>query len=141
MKMNLNINFSNHKGILSAFVCLVLLSGSAFTARAQEVITLQKAIDRALEKNLTIKQSQYTEAIDVENYNQAKNNRLPNLNANPQAALNFGRNVDFASYQYLNQRVLGINGSITSQVSVYQGGLLKNQILQNKLQLDVDKSS
>ncbi|MEO6521934.1 MAG: TolC family protein [Mucilaginibacter sp.] len=140
MKMNLNISYINNKGFLGLLVCTMLLMGS-FKAKAQEVITLQKAVDRTLERNLTIKNAQLNEALDVENYNQAKNNRLPNLMANPQATLNFGRGLDVSSYQYVNQRVFGINGGISSQVSLYQGGLLKNQILQNKLQLDVDKSS
>jgi len=103
--MNLSIRFNTNKGLLAVFVCSLLLLSSTFKANAQEVITLQKAVDRTLERNLTIKQAKYTEAIDVENYNQAKNNRLPNLNANPQATLNFGRGLDVSSYQYVNQRV------------------------------------
>lgn len=141
MKMNLNIQFNSNKGLLTAFVCSLLLLTSAFKASAQEVITLQKAVDRSLERNLTIKQAQFNEAIDVENYNQAKNNRLPNLTANPQASFNFGRSVDPSTNQFVNQSIFGLNGSITSQVLLFQGGLLQNQILANKLQLDVDKSN
>jgi outer membrane protein len=136
----MNFNLYN-KSFLAGITLGLVFAGGCLSASAQEVITLQKAVDRTLERNLTIKQSQYTEAIDVENYNQAKNNRLPNLNASPQATLNFGRGLDVSSYQYVNQRVFGINGGISSQVLLYEGGLLKNQILQNKLQLDVDKSS
>src|ERR1700712_4351904 len=106
MKMNLNMKFNSNKAWISAFVCSLVLLNSAFKADAQEVITLQKAVDRSLERNLTIKQAQFNESIDVENYNQAKNNRLPNLNASPQASLNFGRSPDVSSYQYVNQRVL-----------------------------------
>lgn len=141
MKMNLNIQLNSNKGLLTAFVCSLLLLTSAFKASAQEVITLQKAVDRSLERNLTIKQAQFNEAIDVENYNQAKNNRLPNLTANPQASFNFGRSVDPSTNQFVNQSIFGLNGSITSQVLLFQGGLLQNQILANKLQLDVDKSN
>jgi len=139
MKMNLNISYTN-KGFLALLVCTMLLIGS-FKANAQEVITLQKAVDRSLERNLTIKQSQFNEAIDVENYNQAKNNRLPNLTANPQASFNFGRSVDPSTNQFVNQSIFGLSGNVTSQVLLFQGGLLQNQILANKLQLDVDKSN
>jgi outer membrane protein len=141
MNMNFKIPFNSNKGLLTAFVCTLLLLNSTFKASAQEVITLQKAVERTLDRNLNIKQAQFNEAIDVENYKQAKYNRLPNLTGNPQASFNFGRSVDPSTNQFVNQSIFGLSGSITSQVLLYQGGLLKNQILANKLQLDVDKSS
>ncbi|RKR82184.1 outer membrane protein [Mucilaginibacter gracilis] len=140
MNMNLNIQLNSNKVFLTIVLGLLLLS-SAFKAGAQEVITLQTAIDRTLERNLTIKQAQLNEAIDVENYKQAKYNRLPNLSANPQGSFNYGRSVDPSTNQFVNQTIFGLNGTITSQVLLSQGGLLKNQILANKLQLDVDKSN
>jgi outer membrane protein len=133
--------FNINKGFTIVIVCCLLLFYTISAANAQEVITLQKAIDRTLEKNLTIKQSKFNEAIDVENLNQAKYNRLPNLTANPQASFNYGRSVDPSTNLFVNQSIFGLDGSITSQVLLSQGGLLKNQILANKLQLDVDKSN
>jgi len=132
--MNLNLPYTK-------FVCALLLIGSTFKAGAQQIITLQKAVNLSLERNLTIKQAQFNEAIDVENVKQAQYNRLPNLTANPQASFNYGRSVDPSTNQFVNQSIFGLSGSITTQVLLYQGGLLKNQILANKLQLDVDKSN
>lgn len=130
--------FNITKGFAIVFVCFLLMLNRA---SAQEVITLQKAIDRTLEKNLQIKQAQFSEAIDVENVKQAKYNRLPNLSASPQASFNYGRSVDPSTNQFVNQSIFGLSGNISSQVLLSQGGLLKNQILANKLQLDVDKSN
>jgi outer membrane protein len=84
--------------------CLILLSAVNITANAQEVITLQKAVDRALERNLTIKQAQYNEALSTEDYNQSRYNKLPAVSANPQAGYNFGRNIDPTTNQFINQR-------------------------------------
>ncbi|WP_157544007.1 TolC family protein [Mucilaginibacter paludis] len=140
--MNLNIlSFNISKVLTVVIVGSLLLLSAALKTSAQEVITLQKAIDRTLERNLTIKQAQFNEAIDVENVKQAQYNRLPNLSANPQASFNYGRSVDPSTNQFVNQSIFGLSGSVTSQVLLFQGGLLKNQILQNKLQLDVDKSN
>jgi len=122
-------------------VCFLLIIASAFKSQAQTVITLQKAVQLTLDNNLQIKQAQFNEAIDNENLQQAKNNRLPNLTANPQSSFNFGRSVDPSTNQFVNQSIFGLSGSITSQVLLFQGGLLKNEILENKLLLDVDKSS
>jgi outer membrane protein len=122
-------------------LCFLLVLGNLRTANAQEVITLQKAVDRALERNLTVKQARFNEAVDVENLKQAKYNRLPNLTSNPQASFNYGRSIDPSTNQFINQTIFALNGSVTSQVLLSQGGLLKNQILENKLLLDVDKSN
>ncbi len=122
-------------------ICLITLAGITFTASAQQVIGLQKAVELTLERNLQIKQAHFTEAIDAENLNQSKYNRLPNLTANPQASLNFGRSVDPSTNQFVTQSIFGLSGSVTSQVLLFQGGLLKNEILENKLLLDVDKSN
>ena len=123
------------------FVCLLLIAATAFKSNAQTVITLQKAVQLTLDNNLQIKQAQFNEAIDGENLKQAKYNRLPNLTGNPQASYNFGRSVDPSTNQFVNQTIFGLSGSITSQVLLFQGGLLRNQILESKLTLDVDKSN
>lgn len=121
-------------------ICLLLMAATT-KSEAQTVITLQKAVQLTLDNNLQIKQAQFNEAIDNENLGQAKNNRLPNLTANPQSSFNFGRSIDPSTNQYANQSVFGLSGSITSQVLLFQGGLLRNQILESKLLLDVDKSN
>lgn len=99
------------------------------------------AVDRTLANNLTIKQALVTEAIGTADYNQAKNNLLPSVTASPQAAYNFGRSPNLTTYSYTNQAFLYVNGSASVAVTLFQGGQLRNQILQNKLLLDVDKSN
>ncbi|WP_235854026.1 TolC family protein [Mucilaginibacter terrenus] len=121
--------------------CLVLLATVNIKANAQEVITLQKAVDRALDRNLTIKQAQFTEALSTEDYKQSKYNRLPAFSAGPQASYNFGRYLDPSTNQFANQKTLTVNGSVNGQVILFQGGQLRNQIIQNRILVDVDKSN
>ena len=113
----------------------------SFTAMAQEKITLQMAVDRALANNLTIKQAHVTESLGMADYDQSKNNLLPNVSAGPQASYNFGRSPNLATYAYTNKAFLYVTGTASVQITLFQGGQLRNQILQNKLLLDVDKSS
>jgi outer membrane protein len=120
--------------------CFILLSTVNLTANAQEVITLQKAIDLTLERNLTIKQAQFSEAISEENLNQAKYNLLPNLSGSPQASYNFGRNIDPSTNQFTNQRIFALSGTLGTQITLFQGGQLRNQIIENKLLLGADRS-
>jgi outer membrane protein len=133
MKLNLQIT-------KVTIACFILLSTVNFTVKAQEVITLQKAIDLTLERNLTIKQAQFSEAISEETLKQSKYNLLPNLTAGPQGSFNFGRNIDPSTNQFTNQRIFALNGTLSSQVTLFQGGQLRNQIIENKLLLGADRS-
>jgi outer membrane protein len=130
-----------HKFKLVFILSIALLSLASFIASAQEKITLQTAVDRTLERNLTIKQAQITESVANADYQQAKNNRLPSLSANPQGSYNLGRSVNLATYAYTNQSSLYLSGTAALSITLFQGGQLRNQILENKLTLDVDKSS
>ena len=124
-----------------SILSMVLLALAGYTANAQEKISLQTAVDRTLERNLTIKQATITELSAAADYEQAKNNLLPAINANPQGSYNFGRSVNQATYSYTNQSSLYLSGVASVSLTLYQGGQLRNQIIQNKLLLDVDKSS
>lgn len=119
----------------------LLLALTAFTTNAQQVISLQQAVDLTLKNNLTIKQAQFTEALGNADYQQAKNNMLPNLMASPQASYNLGRSPNLTTYTYSSKSFLYVNGAASVGVTLFQGGQLRNQILQNKLLLDVDKTS
>src|ERR1700753_1616659 len=86
-----------------------LLAFSFTTAKAQQVIGLQKAIDLTLANNLTIKQSHITEKLGAEDYKQNKYNQLPSLAVNPQASYNFGRSPNLTTYAYTSQSFLYVN--------------------------------
>lgn len=132
--------FSLKKRLLIAFI--PLLSIFCFTAaNAQQVISLQKAIDLALANNLSVKQSQITTAVATEDYKQSKYNLLPSLSANPTAGYGFGRSAVSGNYAYSNQTIFNVNGSASLTLTIFQGGQLRNQILQNKITLDVDKTT
>lgn len=119
---------------------LAFLGLLSFPAVAQQQVSLQQAVDLTLQNNLTIKQAMLTEALANEDYKQAKYNQLPTISANPTASYNFGRSPNLTTYSYSSQSFLYINGQASVAVTLYQGGQLRNQIIQNKLTLDVDKT-
>jgi outer membrane protein len=121
--------------------CLLILSALSFKVKAQQVISLQKAVDLTLQNNLTIKQSQITEALGTEDVKQSQYNQLPSLTINPQGSYNFGRSPNLTTYSYTSQSFLYVNGQASVSMTLFQGGALRNQILQNKILLDVDKTS
>jgi outer membrane protein len=116
-----------------------ILTLTALKVNAQEKITLQMAVDRTLANNLTIKQAQVNESLGLADLEQAKNNRLPSLDASTQGGYNFGRSQVAGAFTYTSSTSLNINGNAQLQLTVYQGGQLRNQIIQNRLLLDVNK--
>ncbi|RZL64640.1 MAG: TolC family protein [Pedobacter sp.] len=121
-------------------VLLVALSFSG-VVNAQEVITIQQAVDNTLKNNLTIKQAQFSAAISEENLTQSKYALYPNLNASVNPNLTFGRGLDQTTFQVTNQTSLFTSGNLSTNVDVFQGFSKVNQIRQNKTLLEAEKSN
>jgi len=107
----------------------------AFTgARAQEKWSLQKCIDYALQNNIQIKQ----EALNSKYYNnqldQAKFNRLPNLNAGFQNNMSFGRTVG-PDNTYLDINSNSTSGSLSTNVTIWNGFTLTNSVKMAEMDL------
>jgi outer membrane protein len=122
-------------------IALLALTGTFFRAEAQQKITLQQAIELALKNNLQIKQAQLSEALSDEITKQSKTALYPTLNASNSTNYSIGRIFDQLSGQPINQAVTSDNGSLNSSVVVFQGFQKINQISQNKLNLEADKSN
>jgi len=125
---------------LFSFLIIAVSILPALSVKAQQVISLQQAVDSTIKNNLTIKQAQLNEALAEEDYKQAKYNQLPSLTANPQGGYYFGKSQIAGAFAY-SSSALNIQGQANLLVTLFQGGQLRNQILQNKLTLDVDKTS
>ncbi|MBS7566950.1 TolC family protein [Mucilaginibacter sp. Bleaf8] len=108
---------------------------------AQYNLPLTDAIDSALKRSLLIKQAENNVALAIEDLKQARYNKLPSFAASPQASINWGRSLDVSTYSFINQRVSLINGSISTQFTLFQGGQLRQQVLENKLILEAGKSA
>lgn len=122
-------------------LCLMLTSAySVFAQNNVEKISIQQSIDLTLQNNIQIKQASLKESLSDINIRQSKLALLPNLNGNTNLNFNFGRSVDQLSYQFVNQQVTNSNGGLSSSVTVFQGFQKLNQIAQNRLQFQADKS-
>lgn len=108
---------------------------------AQEKITLEKAIETALNNNIQVKQAKLSEALSDETIRQSKAALIPTLNLQTQATENFGRNIDPSTNQFTNNAIFAVFGNLSSQVTLFQGGQKINQIKQNKILLEADKSN
>lgn len=130
-------------GPLCRIVCLTLATifYPSLLLQAQEQITLEQALKIALENNIQIKKLQLRENSSEISVKESKLARLPTLNAGTNFNFNFGRTVDPFSYDFVNQQISSSNGSIYTNVPIFQGFQYLNKIAQNKFILEADKSA
>lgn len=119
----------------------VFLVGFVQQSVGQEVITIEQAIEKTLANNLQVKQSQLSESLSDENLKQSKNALLPTLNGNGGYNINFGRSVDPSTNQFNSQKFSSFNGGVSTGIDIFNGFQKINQIRQNKLLLDADKTN
>lgn len=115
---------------------LATLAGHAQTSRQlpAERYSLQRALEIAWENNIQVRQSQVQVEVNQNNLLQARFNRLPNLNGNISGpGISFGRGIDPFSNLAINQQLTFNNFNLSSSVTLFAAGQLRNTIKQNQL--------
>ena len=127
---------------MKQFLIIALMVLSPFWTAGQgtdNVWTLQKCVDYAIEHNLTIQRNQLGVALNEVNLNQSKMAMLPNLNGGASFGVNWGRNVDPTSYQFITERLENSNLNLSSSVILYNGGRVRNTIKQSQKNYEQSK--
>jgi outer membrane protein len=136
--------FTNHSLLskLKSIAAIGFLSlGFSLSAQAQEVLTIQQAIERMLQNNLNIKRAVLNVSSAAVDLQQSKAALYPTLNASADNSLSFGRGLNSTTFQVVNQKFYQGSGTLSTGVDVF-GGLTKiNQIRQNKILLAAGNSN
>jgi len=123
---------------------ILILMVFAIGAKSQEVWSLQKCIDYALENNIEIKQKALNSDYYGNKLNQAKSDRLPNLNAYLSNDMSYGRSLSYDN-TYKNVNSNSSSATVSSSITLWNGSVLRNTVkkagfdLQSKLQ-DLQKA-
>jgi outer membrane protein len=110
-----------------------IFTGVGFTANAQNVWSLQKCIEYALENNIQIKQQQLNTQYYENQVSQAKASRLPNLNVQFGNDNSFGRSLTYLN-TYKNVNSSSLTGGAGTSFTIFDGFALTNNI--DKQELD-----
>jgi outer membrane protein len=103
---------------------------------AQKAWSLKNCIDTAIQRNITLKQGQLNNQINMINLEQAKDNLYPNLNITDAPAWNLGKTENPSTLQYIDQNTTTNGFAITSNVTLFNGFQYQNTIKQNKFTYD-----
>lgn len=109
------------------FVC------STFMVAAQNKLTLQQAIETGISNNFDVLQSGLQMQKEGIQLKQSKENQLPDLNAVANQGMNFGRSIDPFTNTFIDQKVGYANYGASSNLLLFRGGSLQNEVKSNKL--------
>lgn len=112
----------------------IVFSTISLNGSAQNTWSLQECIDYALENNIQIKQQQLNTNYIENQVEQAKMNRLPNLNAQLGNDYSFGRSLTYDN-TYQNVNSASLSGGASTNVTLWNGFTLSNEIKRQQLDL------
>ena len=124
--------------IRTIFTITYLLFVALFASlQAQEIWSLEKCINYALDNNIKIKQGVIATGYQQNQLKQTKFSRLPNLTGQVSQNLNFGRSLTYDNtYKDINSSQTDFG--IGTNIPVFQGFYITNNI--SKLELDLQAS-
>lgn len=96
--------------------------------------SLRQCIDYAIEHSISIQQQELNVKNQEINLSTAKNNRLPSLQASASENIGFGRGLT-SNNTYANRNTQSTSFNIGTDVPLFTGGQIPNQIKQSKLNL------
>jgi outer membrane protein len=129
---------------IKKYLSLTLLAGLSWGAHAQTAIqgnaqvvhlNLSQAVDIALQHNLTVKSYELNLKNAELTYQQAKYNQLPSLGGNINQAASFGRSINPYTNGYDSRNINYNNVGFNANLTLFNGGQLRNTILQNEFAL------
>src|SRR3982750_3416406 len=106
--------------------------------QAQSTYTLQQCIDSALAHNILVKRAGLERQSAEVNWQQAKANVLPDLNANISHGYYYGRTLSQSNI-YVNANSNSGGYNLNSNVTIFNGLTLQNRIKQNAYGYDASR--
>ncbi len=125
------------KFIILALALLVYSAhGQETTDVTPKIWTLEECISHALANNITVKQAVLQKNRTEANLKAAKSSRLPNLSGNASQNFTNGNSIDPITSDFVSQSINSTSLGLSSQVTLFQGNQISNEIKQNRLLVD-----
>ena len=96
----------------------------------QELWTLDKSIQRAIENSLQVQGTELSLRSTEIDYKQAQHSRYPNLSASTNVGWNFGRTIDPTRNEFVTETFFNNGFALNSNVMLFNGGRLNNTLKQ-----------
>lgn len=123
--------------VLPILILAILVPSTADSIAAAEVktLTLEKAIEIALEANISLKQAANQVTLGKISVNRNKANFLPDLNISAQGSKRYARDYDTETGKYSNQDSGSLSLGASSSFNIFNGFNDTASLQQSKLEL------
>lgn len=108
-------------------IIIIASALAALFASASEPLTLEQCVQMAFDNNRSLKQGEIQNAVNVVNYEQARKDLLPNLNASAGQRFSFGRSLG-ADNVYQSANSSSSSFGISSNINLFDGLRMKYNI-------------
>ncbi|MEI6346560.1 MAG: TolC family protein [Bacteroidota bacterium] len=126
--------------IISLITLLIMMITQLFAQETKpSVWGLQTCIEYALKNNIQIKQQLLNEESSRQEMIRNKCSMLPSINGSASQGYNWGRTVDRYTNQFSESKVQSNNFYLSSQVTLFSGFQLYNNVRQAQLSLEASK--
>ncbi len=105
-------------------------------AQSDNVYDLESAVQTALENNLNLQRSELTLQSSEANLLQNKGQRWPSLSTGASSGYRWGRSINPVTNLFENNRIGNVNLFANSNVTVFGGGRINNNINQSKSDIE-----
>lgn len=116
-------------------ILITLLAISVQGIKAQQVWSLEKCINYALENNLQLKQQQLLVQASRADLKQSRYDMLPSITGNASHVYNYGQTIDRYTNEFATSRVQSNNFYLQGGVTLFNGFQKLNYIRQTQLDL------
>lgn len=120
----------NYKKII---LLSLMLGFGICVSQAQKTMSLQQAIETGIKNNIDVLQSGLLTDKSEILWKQSRMQMLPNLNGNINQGINYGKSIDPFTNTFINQNVSFGSYGASSNLLLFNGLSLQNQIKANKL--------
>lgn len=117
--------------LLLFFVCIY----------GQKALTFENCLDIAFENNLSLKNAKISEKIANYQLTNSKTKILPSVNASVSNNYSWGRGIDPNTNSYINQQFKSYNGSLGSNLTLFNGFSNITAIKTAKQELELNKTT
>ena len=121
----------------SIFLFLLLAAATV----AGQTLTLEQAVERAIDQSLEAQQAQLDVASAKANYRQSKLDQYPNAAFSTNAGFQFGLGVDPTTNTLQQQQIFFASPSINANATLFAGGRIRSTIARNKVRIEAAEAS
>lgn len=108
---------------------------------ASKVYSLKQCVEAGISNNLDVLNADLLMQTSKIDWNQARLNMLPDLNASVNHGINKGRSVDPITNDYINREIKFAGYNVSSGLIVFNGLFLQNTVKQTALAYEASKMS